>query len=133
MIVEGNRPRIVLVVEDSETCATLAEIAIAPLLGVEVVLATSGADALGILNGPSLVGAIVTDLNMPRMNGFDLIRTVRADSRLSRMPILVVSADTDPSTPARVAELGADAFFRKPYSPAMLRRKLEQLLDATSE
>ena len=39
---------------------------------------------------------MVTDLNMPRMDGFELIRRVRADQRLSGMPIIVVSADTDP-------------------------------------
>jgi CheY-like chemotaxis protein len=133
MLVEGNRPRVVLVVEDSETCASLAEMALSALSGVTVVLASSAADALGILRGENRVRAIVTDLNMPRMDGFDLIREIRADRSLSGMPIVVVSGDTDPSTPERVAQLGADAFFAKPYSPAMLRRKLEQLLNAKSE
>jgi two-component system, chemotaxis family, chemotaxis protein CheY len=133
MAVEGNRPRVVLVVEDSETCAAMAEMALLPLLGVTVVLARSACDALGILHGGSPVEAIVTDLNMPSMDGFDLIRAIRADRRLAEMPILVVSGDTDPSTPARVVQLGANAFFSKPYSPTLLRRKLEQLLNATSQ
>ena len=72
---------------------------------------------------------IVTDLNMPRMDGYELIRRVRADQRLSGMPIIVVSADTDPATPQRIAALGVEAFFPKPFSPALVRRKLEQLLD----
>jgi CheY-like chemotaxis protein len=72
---------------------------------------------------------VVTDLNMPRMDGYELIRRVRADQRLSGMPIIVVSADTDPATPERVVALGAEAFFAKPFSPALVRRKLEQLLD----
>jgi CheY-like chemotaxis protein len=123
---------VVLVVEDSDTCAALAEMAISPLAGVTVTLARSAAEALGILRGGCPVRAIVTDLNMPRMDGFELIREVRADDAFAGVPIVVVSADTDPSTPERVARLGADAFFPKPYSPALLRRKLEQLLDATS-
>jgi CheY-like chemotaxis protein len=131
--VEGDRQRIVLVVEDSETGAALAEMAIAPLLGVRVVLAKSAADALGILHAGNSVEAIVTDLNMPRMDGFDLIRAIRSDRSLAAMPILVVSGDTDPSTPERVARLGANAFFAKPYSPTLLRRKLEQLINATSK
>jgi DNA-binding NarL/FixJ family response regulator len=45
------------------------------------------------------------------------------------MPIIVVSADTDPATPERVVALGAEAFFPKPFSPALVRRKLEQLLN----
>jgi CheY-like chemotaxis protein len=131
--VEGDRQRIVLVVEDSETGAALAEMAIAPLMGIRVVLAKSAADALGILHAGNSVEAIVTDLNMPRMDGFDLIRAIRSDRSLAEMPILVVSGDTDPSTPERVARLGANAFFAKPYSPALLRRKLEQLINATSK
>jgi CheY-like chemotaxis protein len=133
MAVDGGRPRIVLVVEDSETCAALAEIAISALLDVKVVLAKSAVDALSILRGPNRIEALVTDLNMPRMDGFELIRAIRADSRYSGIPILVISADTDPGTPKRAAQLGANAFFAKPYSPALLRRTLEQLLNATSK
>ena len=75
----------------------------------------------------------MTDLNMPRMDGFELIRRVRQDRRLSRTPIIVVSADTDPATPGRIADLGVDAFFPKPFSPAQVRRRLEQLLNATTQ
>jgi CheY-like chemotaxis protein len=72
-------------------------------------------------------------LNMPRMDGFELIRRVREDGRFLGTPIIVVSADTDPATPGRIAELGVDAFFAKPFSPAQVRRKLEQLLNATTQ
>jgi CheY-like chemotaxis protein len=58
---------------------------------------------------------------------------VRQDRRLSGTPIIVVSADTDPETPDRIAELGVNAFFAKPFSPAQVRRKLEQLLNATTQ
>jgi DNA-binding NarL/FixJ family response regulator len=44
------------------------------------------------------------------------------------MPVLVISGDSDPRTPARVIAAGAQAFFAKPYSPAAIRRKLEELL-----
>jgi CheY-like chemotaxis protein len=43
-----------------------------------------------------------------------------------------VSADTDPDTPERISQLGVSAFFAKPYSPAQVRRKLEQILNATT-
>jgi CheY-like chemotaxis protein len=75
---------------------------------------------------------VVTDLNMPRMDGFEFIERIRAEPRHQRLPIIVVSGDTDPRTPARLASLGANAFFPKPYSPAQVRLKLEQLLDAMS-
>ena len=122
----------VLIVEDSENSAATLEIAFLGIPGVSVVLARSALDALHILNGGPPVQAIVTDLNMPRMDGFELIRRVRADERHAGTPIIVVSADTDPETPERIAQLGANAFFPKPFSPAQVRRKLEQLLNATT-
>ncbi len=120
----------VLIVEDSENAAAMLEIALGDIPGVSVRLATSAVEALRILDGEGpKVEAIVTDLNMPRMDGFELIRRVRIDQKLSGMPIIVVSADTDPATPGRIAQLGVNAYFPKPFSPAEVRRKLEQLLN----
>jgi CheY-like chemotaxis protein len=118
----------VLIVEDSENSAAMLEIAFLGIPGVSVLMAPSAAEALRLLKGGA-VQVMVTDLNMPRMDGYELIRRVRADQKLSDMPIIVVSADTDPATPQRIAALGVEAFFPKPFSPALVRRKLEQLLD----
>jgi CheY-like chemotaxis protein len=121
---------VVLIVEDSENNSAVLEIAFLGIPGLNVLMAPSATEALRILGGgPGAVGAMVTDLNMPRMDGYELIRRVRADKRLSGMPIIVVSADTDPATPERIAALGVDAYFPKPFSPALVRRKLEQILD----
>ena len=128
MPLEGAHP--VLVVEDSENAAAMLEIALGGIPGVAVHLTTNAVDALRVLDdGKLAVSAIVTDLNMPRMDGFELIRRIRQDKRHSGVPIIVVSADTDPTTPQRIEELGVNAFFSKPFSPAQVRRKLEQLLD----
>lgn len=127
-------PAAVLIVEDSENSAAMLEIALLGIPGIAVLLASSAFEALRILNGrDSPVRAIVTDLNMPRMDGFELIRRVRGDARFSGTPIIVVSADTDPATPQRVAALGVSAFFPKPYSPTQVRRKLEQILDGATQ
>jgi len=124
----------VLIVEDSENSAAMLEIALAGIPGVAVRLVSSGFEALRVLNGDGpAFRAIVTDLNMPRMDGFELIRRIRGDQRLSATPIIVVSADTNPDTPERVAELGVSAYFSKPFSPAQVRRKVEQLLDGTTQ
>jgi len=107
--------------------------AAAHIPGVAVVVVTSGVDALRILTGASpTVHVVITDLNMPRMDGFELIARIRADTRFGRLPIIVVSADADPATPERIGRLGVDAFFAKPYSPAQVCRKLEQLLDVST-
>ena len=119
----------VLIVEDSENSAAMLEIAFLGIPGLSVLTTPSGVEALRILDGASPVRAVVTDLNMPRMDGYELIRRLRSHEKLSGMPIIVVSADTDPATPERIAALGVQAFFPKPFSPALVRRKLEQLLD----
>jgi CheY-like chemotaxis protein len=130
-IPSGGRP--VLVVEDSENSAAMLEIALSDIPAVTVMLAPSAFEAWRILKGNGApIRAIVTDLNMPRMDGFELIRRIRSDGRLAATPIVVISADTDPATPGRIAQLGVNAYFAKPFSPAEVRRKLEQILDGTT-
>jgi CheY-like chemotaxis protein len=119
----------VLIVEDSEACAETLQIALESLPDVKTVIARSAAAALDTLQrADAAISAVVTDLHMPKNNGFDLIRRLRAEDRYARLPILMISGDSDPRLPQRALESGADAFFSKPYSPAAVRRKLEQLL-----
>ena len=132
--VQPEHVRNVLIVEDSENSAATMEMALLGIPGLSVLRAPSGLEALRILKQPgSEVRASITDLNMPRMDGFELIRQVREDGRMQAVPIIVVSADTDPGTPERIAQMKVDAFFAKPFSPAQVRRKLEQLLHATTD
>ena len=128
---DNSRMSAVLIVEDSENSRAMLEIAFLGIPDLSVLMVPSAMEALRILeNGSSAaVRVMVTDLNMPRMDGYELIQRVRADQRYSDMPIIVISADTDPATPERIAALGVEAFFPKPFSPALVRRKLEQLLD----
>ena len=128
---DNSRMPAVLIVEDSENSRAMLEIAFLGIPDLSVLMVPSAVEALRILDngGSGPVRVMVTDLNMPRMDGYELIRRVRADQRHSDMPIIVVSADTDPATPERIAALGVEAFFPKPFSPALVRRKLEQLLN----
>ena len=122
---------IILVVEDSDSSALTIELAVASLPQVTVARVGTGSAAIEFLEAQNgNVRAVVTDLQMPSMDGFELIERVRADQKLARLPIIVVSGDTNPETPERVRRLGADSFFTKPFSPAEVRRKLEQLLHA---
>jgi two-component system, chemotaxis family, chemotaxis protein CheY len=122
-------PGIILIVEDSEPCITTLEMALLGLGALETRTARTGKEALSIL-ATSPVRAIVTDLQLPTMDGFELIEFVRHSSQ-SALPILVTSGDSDPGNSERLRRLGANAYFVKPYSPAALRRTLEQLLHAS--
>jgi CheY-like chemotaxis protein len=121
--------RTVLIVDDTDTAATALELALLAVPGLSIRLVASARDALRILSAGDGISALITDLNMPQMDGFALIERVRADTRYARLPIMVISGDTDPRTPERVRHLGVNAFFAKPYSPAEVRQKLEQLLN----
>ncbi len=123
--------RTVLIVEDSDTSADTLEIALLSVHGVSVAHAATGRTALQFMQKQP-VSAIITDLHMPQMDGFELIERVRAAAGPTHVPIIVISGDSDPDTPDRVRRLGADADFVKPYSPAAVREKLERLLHENS-
>ena len=123
----------VVIVEDAAAWATTLEVAFLAIPDIAVTVLPTAQAALHLLaSGDCAVSAVVTDLNMPRMDGFELIRRIRENGRTSAIPIIVVSADTDPETPERIAQMKVDAFFAKPFSPAQVCKKLEQLLNATT-
>lgn len=119
-------PKIILVVEDAEDCAATIEIAMQSVADVVVRVAGSAEQALRVLRDTP-VAAIVTDIHLPSMDGFELVAHLRADPRYSNIPIVVISGDSDPATPNRAMRAGANAFFAKPYSPGAVRKKLEEL------
>jgi DNA-binding NtrC family response regulator len=121
--------RTVLIVEDAEVCRDTLEIALMNVPNVAVRSVTTAEEALQWL-AANKVSALVTDLRLPRMDGFALIQAVR--SRCSTLPIVVISGDSDPRVPAHVAGLGASAYFSKPFSPSEVLHKLEELIGASA-
>jgi len=120
-------PQVILIVEDTDVCRDALEVALMGRSRFEVRCVATVEEALQQLRDASIC-ALITDLHFRDMDGFDLIQAVRSQSSRSSIPILVISGDSDPGTPARVASLGANAYFPKPYSPAEVRNKLEELL-----
>src|SRR6185312_14511922 len=121
--------RTILVVEDSDVCRDALEVALMKIPGFTVRAVAPAEQALECLATEDIC-ALVTDLRLARMDGFELIGLVRSQPRRVALPILVVSGDTDPGTPARLVRIGANAYFSKPYSPAEVCTRLEQLVDA---
>ena len=120
----------VLIVEDSDDCSETLELAFLTLKDVRLIIVRSAEEALEHFATNS-VAALVTDIHLPGMDGLHLLAAVRALRLGTSVPAIVISGDSDPGTPARVLAAGADAFFSKPYSPAAVRRKLEELLAAS--
>jgi CheY-like chemotaxis protein len=117
----------VLVVDDAAWSAITLEALLGTLPNVDIMRAGSGQEAWSVMQERP-ISALITDLHMPGMDGFELIERVRATAPVAAVPIIVISADGAPETQDRARRLGADTFFVKPYSPAAVREKLEQLL-----
>ena len=123
--------RTIVIVEDSEDVAAL-EFALAALPGMSVLKLPDGRSLMNALFSDSLnLAAIVTDLNLPYYDGFEILAAVRKHNRYARIPIIVITGDGGHDIPARAKQLGANAFFPKPYSPAEVRRALEALIDVS--
>lgn len=122
------RSRRVLVVDDSELTRDLV-VATLREMGLEVLEAVNGEGALTQLESEQ-VGLIVTDLDMPVVDGFELIRRVRQSGR-GRIPIVVLSTRGDQADVRRASELGADAYLVKSrLELEHLRRVVRRYIEA---
>ncbi len=129
--VESSRLPTVLVVDDSITTRTL-EKNILEAAGYQVDLATDGVEALDMLrrmmeeNGCDL---LLSDIDMPRLNGFELTSKVRADSLLKHIPIVLVTSLDTPADRERGISAGADAYIvKKSFDQQALLDTIEQLI-----
>lgn len=121
---------LVLVVDDADDCLAMLDVALQTLPGVVVRAARSAEDALEVLAAGE-VSAVITDIRLPAMTGIELIKRIRHDPGLRALPVVVISAEADPAVPRTALESGANAFFPKPFSPAAVRKKLEELIHAS--
>lgn len=125
--------RRILVVEDSASTrslvrAILEDGALAAVVGpVEVTEAQSGFDAMRLLPR-ARYSLIITDINMPDVNGLELIHFVRRSAPYRSTPLVIISTQGTARDVERGRMLGADAYVPKPFSPEELRHVCERLL-----
>ena len=117
----------VLLVDDAEDCLATLGLALEGAPGITIRFARTAEDGLAVLDQEA-VSAVVTDLQLPVMTGLELIARIRRQERFGALPIVTISAATDPKTPQAALDSGANAFFAKPFSPSAVRRKLEELI-----
>ncbi len=115
----SERPCTVLVVDDSPTMRGMIQRALAAS-GYRVVSAADGMDALRQLQ-ETTVQAILTDINMPRMDGLAFIRAVRQQDGLARTPILALTTEGEADMKAAGKAAGATGWIVKPFDPDQLR------------
>ncbi|HEX4773876.1 MAG TPA: response regulator [Bryobacteraceae bacterium] len=119
----------VLIVDDSPAMRSFVK-RVLELSGFEMgacLEAGDGSEALRLLN-QEWVDVILTDINMPVMNGEEFVQRVSQNDLLRNVPILVVSTDRTEDRVRRMMALGAKGYVKKPFQPEELREKLEQVL-----
>jgi two-component system chemotaxis response regulator CheY len=89
--------------------------------------AGDGEEALSVLRR-EWVDAILTDINMPGVDGEELLRRLAADEMLRSVPAIVISTDATENRIARLLSLGARGYVTKPFRPETLRSELERIL-----
>jgi len=110
--------KIILTVDDSRTMRDMLRLALVQA-GYEVVQAEDGLHGLEVLDAER-PDVIVTDINMPRMDGFGFIEGVRGDERNRAIPILVLTTESDNEKKMRARKAGATGWIVKPFDPVKL-------------
>ena len=115
--------RRVLVVDDSR----LNRLLLSRILSddYEVLQAENGLDAIDILRGSGeTISAVLLDIIMPVMDGYEVLSQMRADDKMSMIPVIVATSDTDVDAEVRCLSLGANDVIIKPYNPVIIRHRL---------
>ena len=120
----------VMVVDDSLTVRKITS-RLLERHGYDVVVAKDGVDAIEKLRDV-VPGVMLVDIEMPRMDGFDLTRHVRADARLVKVPIIVISSRTADKHRHYALEIGVNAFLGKPYQEEELLGQIRGFLGIAS-
>ncbi|HLO96800.1 MAG TPA: response regulator, partial [Burkholderiaceae bacterium] len=119
VVVEEKLPPLILVVDDSLTVRRVTQ-RLLEREGYRVKLAKDGLDAMEQLAADELPGVVLSDIEMPRMDGFDLVRNLRADPRLKALPVIMITSRIAQKHRDYAHELGVDDYLGKPYDEDLL-------------
>jgi DNA-binding response OmpR family regulator len=119
---------VVLVAEDDDDILDLVELRLRQD-GYDVITARDGQEALR-LAGERRPALALLDVQMPKVNGYDVTRRLRADDATRRMAIIILTASVRDTELARAFEAGADDFLRKPFSPSDLAARVRAALES---
>ncbi|MGA4447607.1 Hpt domain-containing protein [Ectopseudomonas chengduensis] len=126
--VEADRPPLVMVVDDSVTVRKVTS-RLLERNGMNVVTAKDGVDAIAQLqeHRPDIM---LLDIEMPRMDGFEVATLVRHDERLKDLPIIMITSRTGEKHRERAMSIGVNQYLGKPYQESLLLDTIAQLVDS---
>jgi len=117
-----------LIVDDFSTMRRIVRNILKEIGFVNAEEAEDGQAALSKLKGGNF-NFVVSDINMPNMNGFELLKSIRADNELKGLPVLMVTAEARKEDIVSAAQWGASGYIVKPFTKATLEEKVQKILD----
>jgi two-component system, chemotaxis family, chemotaxis protein CheY len=117
-----------LVVEDSPTMRQLIVYALRKIRGLDIAEADDGVDALKKVAGGPRFDIVLTDINMPIMDGLKLVKRLRDDPAYKDVPIVIITTEGAAEDRRRALELGASAYITKPIQASVVIKTVKELL-----
>lgn len=122
-----------LIVDDSSTMRRIIKNTLLRLGYTNVLEAGNGIEALEVLDQNHDIGVLITDWNMPEMNGLELVRKTRSDERFLDIPIIMVTTEGGKAEVITAIKAGVNNYIVKPFTPQVLKEKLEMVLGINEE
>lgn len=123
-----NKNMKILIVDDFSTMRRIIKNLLRDLGFSNTHEADDGVTALPMLRNGDF-DFLVTDWNMPGMNGIDLLKEVRADARLASLPVLMVTAEAKRDQIIEAAQAGVNGYVVKPFTAQVLKEKIEKIFE----
>ncbi|PLX99311.1 MAG: response regulator [Desulfuromonas sp.] len=123
----GSVSKKILIAEDSQTMRSLIASTISVMGGYELIEAANGFEALRILPREK-VDLVITDINMPDINGLELISFIKNNPNYKETPLFIISTEGSEKDREKGISLGADAYLVKPFNPEELQALIRQYL-----
>jgi two-component system alkaline phosphatase synthesis response regulator PhoP len=127
---ETIKPKI-LVADDDPAILRLIKV-IVEKEGYSVITARDGRDAYKLLQNEGPFVAAILDVVMPYIQGTELVRYMKSDKRLMKVPVIVMTAEQNPRLSVESLEAGAVAFLPKPFTPSQLQDLLKKYVTSNS-
>ena len=116
----------ILIVDDSATVRQQVGLALQQA-GFDTVEAVDGVQGLDAIQADVTIAAVICDVNMPRMNGLDMVRAVKAQGRYADLPIVILTTEGQPSLIREAREAGAKGWIIKPFKAVQLVAAIQKL------
>ncbi|MDD3342463.1 MAG: chemotaxis response regulator CheY [Sulfurospirillaceae bacterium] len=117
-----------LVVDDSSTMRRIIKNTLARLGFNDVLEAEHGLEGWQVMEKAGDINVLITDWNMPEMNGLELVKKVRAERKYDNVPIIMVTTEGGKTEVITALKAGVNNYIVKPFTPQVLKEKLEDVL-----